>query len=142
MALAQLGSLALLVTFVVQVVSDLPPRVPEAVRSETIAKATQSLVDMSESDPNYNVGTLRPETFEFLAQTADGVVAYAFLTSTDSLGIGVRAGDGGASSITRPGMQTAWISAMVSSDLPTSNYELSVRRSGSGNGFEHTFSAQ
>lgn len=137
MVIASLGALALLVTFVLQVVSEAPPRGTEAIRAEVLNQ-----LETQGDDFPAELGKVRPDTLEIIDRTSEGVVAYAFLTTTDALGVGIQASDGGAFTFSMPGDQTASLSTAHAGPESTSDYELSVRRSGSGNGYEHTLTAQ
>ncbi|MFF8819345.1 hypothetical protein ACF07D_15265 [Leucobacter sp. NPDC015123] len=138
MTLAILGSLALLAGFVFQVATASPgvsskpsERVVEFINESLSGAAIQA-----------EAGELRPETLTVLEQTDEGVVAVAFLTTKDALGIGVYPAKGGASSVSPAGLRQNSLQAMIPGDESTRNYELSVRRVGTGDEFEHTFTAK
>lgn len=137
MVIAALGALALLVTFVLQVVSEAPPRGTEEIRAVVLTQ-----LETQGNNFPAELGKVQPDTLEIIDKTDEDVVAYAFLTTTDALGVGVQASDGGAFTFSRPGDQTASLLTMHAGPESTSEYELSVRRSGSGNGYEHTFTAK
>ncbi|KAM9862213.1 hypothetical protein ACI1US_01964 [Leucobacter sp. BZR 635] len=136
MVLAVLGALALIVTFVMQVVSDAPPRGTDEIRSQIITEIQEG------PEMGKEAGKLRPETLEVIDRSGEDVFAFAFLTTTDALGIGLQTASGASYSVAAPGEQVNSLEAIIPATEGTTNYELSVRRSGSGNGFEHTLTAQ
>lgn len=138
MTLAILGSLALLATFVFQVVTASP-----AISTQASERVVELIQDSLSGDAiQADAGELRPETLTVLEQTDEGVVAIAFLTTKDALGIGVYPSKGGASSISAPGLRQNSLQAMIPGDESTSDYTLSVRRVGNGDTFDHTFTAK
>ncbi|GAA1321687.1 hypothetical protein ACFSWE_12770 [Leucobacter albus] len=139
MVLALLGALALLVTFIMQIAADAPPRDSEELRE-------QILTEMEEywsTGLPLETGRVDASTLEVIDRTSEGVVAYAFLTTNDALGIGVRtSGGGGGMSISDPGERTAWLNMTSPGTESTRSYELTVRRTGSDKGYDHTFTAK
>ena len=135
MLLAVLGSIALIVTFVMQVVSEAPPRGTDEARAEIISQIEESAAAGHPAE----VGKLIPETLEVIDRTSNSILAFAFLTTTDTLGIGIQASDGGGGfGFGVPGEKTT---RLMITDV-SADYDLAVRRSGSGNGFEHTFTVK
>lgn len=134
MVIALLGSLALLFTFVTQVAAAAPPSGTDEVRASVLAQLEESphLTATSEH------GKIIPDTLEIIDETPDGVVAFAFLTTTEALGIGVQDSQGGSFGLSAPGQKTHLLKVSNAGNV----YELAVRRSGSGNGYEHTFTAE
>ena len=138
MTLAILGSLALLATFVFQVVTaspsttaQVPARVFSLIEGATLNTATDE-----------TSGELRPETITILERTDEGVLAVAFLTDEDAIGAGIFPGKGASIGLSIPGKQAIWVQAMIPGDESTSDYTLSVRRVGNGDTFDHTFTAK
>lgn len=139
MTLALLGSLALLVTFVLQVAAAAPPRGMDEARAELLVVLEEDAAKL----PRENAAVkIQPETLEILDRTADGAIAFAFLTTEDRLGLGVRGEDPSAYAwqLGAPTEKAGSLNAtLTGSGTDKQQYELSVRRSGSGSGFEHTF---
>lgn len=135
MTLALLGSLALLVTFVLQVAAAAPPRGMDDVRAELLVALEEDAATLTGENPPVKI---QADTLEILDRTADGAVAFAFLTADDRLGFGVR-GESPDAYAWQLGAPTEKAGSLNAALTDTEQYEFSVRRSGSGNGFEHTF---
>ncbi|MGO2141097.1 MAG: hypothetical protein ACTH30_11880 [Leucobacter sp.] len=137
MALAILGTLALLITFVVQVVTAAPPKL-EPVPANVLALIERSFAPQEVIE---DVGELRPETAVVLERADDGAIAFGFRTTNDSLGAGIFVPPGGGTTGVAPADKTrVWMDAMIRVDDTPHNYELTVRRTGPT--YDHTFTAK
>ncbi|GAA2836225.1 hypothetical protein GCM10010471_17680 [Leucobacter komagatae] len=137
MALAILGALALLVTFVVQVVAAIPPKL-EPAPANVLAHIEQSFAPQHVID---RIGELRPETAVVLERADDGAIAFAFRTTNDSFGAGVFVPPGGGATSIAPADGTwVWMETMNRVDDTPRNYELTVRRTGAT--YDHTFTVK
>ena len=137
MVFSAVAAVALLGAFVVQVIAEAPSRALGAIPGFALQR-----IDDAFTSPHsgQSPGELRPETVTLLERTDDGVVALAFLSTTNALGVGVYTETGGgATSLGSADSGANWVRLQLPVEGKTVDYQLSVRKIDTGSGFEHTF---